>query len=124
MIKRITTSIAIIALLSSLQAAADVATFTWSPVDDARVGVYVLGWGNKPAASKGIYGVGSVDAAAPAVTATTPDITKGVYYFAVKACTADKSLCSDWSNEVQVDMLGGIAIPPGLTLESLTFSVQ
>lgn len=105
-------------------AGAEVVTFGWDPVDDARVGVYVLAWGNHSVAEGGKYAVGEVAVLAPATTATTPDLAAQPWFFAVKACTADKSLCSDWSNEVRVDMLGPISPPAGLRLQSMTFSVE
>jgi hypothetical protein len=103
-------------LLAPALGVAGVVTGTWNPVDDARVGVYVLAWGTSSAASGGSYAKGAVEVVHPIVTAKTPDLEAQKYYFAVKACTADKSECSAWSNEVAVTVLGPIPVPANLTI--------
>jgi hypothetical protein len=103
-------------LLAPAQGVAGAVTGTWNPVDDARVGVYVLAWGGASAASGGVYAKGNVEVAHPTVTAKTPNLSAGKYYFAVKACKADKSECSAWSNEVAVTVLGPIPVPSNLNI--------
>jgi hypothetical protein len=115
-------ALAVMCGLAAGPAAAEVVTFSWNPVADSRVGVYVLAWGNHSVVDDGKYAVGNVVVQATDTTATTPDLAKQTWYFAVKACTTDQSLCSGWSNEVQVDMLGPIVPPDGLRLESLSFT--
>jgi hypothetical protein len=112
--------LAAVLLVSTTAASAEVAKFTWNPVVDDRVAVYVLSWGN----ATGVYDKGSVEVAAPTVTALTADLGAGTRFFAVKACNADKSLCSDWSNEVKVVFKGPIVPPAGMKLDSLTFTIK
>jgi hypothetical protein len=109
-----------ILLISAATASAEVAKFTWDPVVDDRVAVYVLSWGN----ATNVYDKGSVEVAAPLVIASTADLSAGTRFFAVKACNADKSLCSDWSNEVKVVFKGPIVPPAGMKLDSLTFTIK
>jgi hypothetical protein len=104
---------------------ADVFTLTWNPVNDARVTQYVLAWGFETL----VYDKGAIDVAQPGTMAVTPDmaraINNGIRFFAVKACNADKSMCSAWSNEVRVEMLlGPISYPTSLRIESWASQVQ
>jgi hypothetical protein len=111
-------------LVSAATASADVFKFSWGAVEDSRVASYVLAWGKKSVTNGGVYGVGSVEVPVGTTTATSPDMEIGTYYFAVKACNADKTLCSDWSNEVVASAAGPISVPPGLKLDSMTFSIK
>lgn len=117
-------------VMTTVEAA--VLKFSWDPVDDARVGVYVLKWGYNSADNGGSYAYGSAEVAAPTTEVTTPDIqlpdpaqqkVPGHIYFVVQACTTDKSLCSDYSNVVDID-LRSITIPTGLRVLSLTFGAE
>ena len=117
--------LATVLLISAATASAEVVTFTWDPVVDDRVAVYVLGRGSAPAAKGGVYKSASIEVKAPSVSATTPDIPAGTFYFAVKACNADKSLCSAWSNEVKVVVKTvPIAPPTGLKIDSMTSTIK
>ena len=69
----------------------------WDPVDDSRVGKYVVGFGSVSFEDAGVY---DNLIRTPDVTANIPDLGFEVYYVAVKACKADESLCSEWSKEL------------------------
>ena len=75
--------------------AADKFGVEWDAVDDSRVGKYVVGIGP----TTGNY-TDEVVVDAPTVRVNVPDLGFNTYWVAVKACTADRTLCSQWSNEV------------------------
>ncbi|WP_040729558.1 fibronectin type III domain-containing protein [Thiocapsa marina] len=87
-------------LLSSASgiSAADEVRLAWNAVNDSRVANYEVHYGT---ASETYYAK---------VRVTTPSATvSGLeggshYFFATRACTSDGKLCSDFSNEVNVDM--------------------
>ena len=124
-------TLAVLALLA-VPASADVFRLAWDPVDDVRVqgdpaaspavlpGIYEVCWGN---ATK-VYDKGCAAVTSPAVTAATPELGKGTWFFAVKACQADKALCSPWSNEVSRKVLGPIAAPSGMKVDGVTIQLQ
>jgi len=82
-------------LLLPMAALAGQATFEWDPVDDPRVGIYELHWGT----ASGDYDT-QVDE-----TGTTSGphafADGSTYYVAVRACTGDRTLCSEFSNELE-----------------------
>jgi hypothetical protein len=123
MFKKIALCIAL--LTAPLVASADIFKLGWDyPVPDARVGKFVIAWGVKSINDGGTYGAGKVEVPADARVASTPNLGKGVYFFAVKACTADGTLCSAWSNEVSGTALGPIGAPAGFKLESITYTAE
>ena len=80
-------------LLTGAAQATEVA-LAWDAVQDERVGMYELHYGHQSGqyeASRQITGTSVQLAQLEADTS---------YYFAVRACTADASLCSDFSDEV------------------------
>jgi hypothetical protein len=121
--------IAFLLALLALPVQAVTLTFVWQPVDDTRVEHYEFGRGTdpRPPNGNGTYGVERIDVPS---TQTTTTITLsgpsaapgGLWRFAVRACSENKTLCSDWSNEVEVDVHGPIPSPQGLQLQSMTFS--
>jgi VCBS repeat-containing protein len=67
----------------------------WDAVDDDRVGLYQVWYGT----SSGNYDT-RIDSTT--TTATVNEVTRDTnYYFVVRACTADASRCSAYSNEIQ-----------------------
>jgi hypothetical protein len=105
-------------LVAATAAQAEVVTLSWNPVTDTRVtgdpkGKYVVSWGN----ATGVYDKGTAEVTHPTVTVKTPNLGKGAWFFAAKACNADKSQCSAWSNEATTTLLGPIGAPAGLTLK-------
>ena len=94
-------------MMSAPLLAADI-TFLWDAVPDDRVAVYDLQYGT----ASGSYEVGTLT---PDTTATL-SIPQGNYFAAVRACTADKSLCSPWSNELPFVVEAGIPAPVNLRI--------
>jgi hypothetical protein len=95
MIKQIVFALSLLA--SSIALAQEpIVGVEWDPVPDSRVGVYTLGIGS----TSGTYEQ-FVDSTA--TEATIPDYGYETYYVAVRACKADKTLCSEWSNEISHD---------------------
>jgi hypothetical protein len=115
-------------LLSAIggAAAAETVTLEWNDVSDDRVTMYVLAWGTWPRPDGVMvdhYKKGSLKVPVGTTEATTPDLPAadgptGLWYFAVQACD-DGGVCSDWSNEIAVDIAPAIEIPAGLRLKSI-----
>jgi len=99
----------ILAMLFASSAIAQEAAvvLTWDPVDDTRVGVYELH-----------YGPTSV---APSVIASVAQPAESTYYYAVRACTTDLTLCSAFSNEISNEVGAMIDTPTGVRVQSTTF---
>jgi len=73
-------------------ASANMAKLQWDPVDDDRVGFYELSYWNPDSGFER-----TVETASTLVTVR--GLKPGYYYeFAVRACTEDGTLCSDFSN--------------------------
>ena len=66
----------------------------WDPVDDERVTMYELSWGT----ASGVY-PSSMDTVE--TTATVSPLTEGLtYYVVARACTSEKLLCSEYSQDL------------------------
>jgi len=74
--------------------AATTVELAWDPVADARVAAYEVHYG----ASSGQY-TDHVEAITPSASLPAPAAGR-VLYYAVRACDATRTLCSDFSNEV------------------------
>ena len=85
----------LLALVPAAGIAANMFGVEWDPVDDSRVGKYVVGVGPET----GNY-TDEVVVDALTVQADIPDLGLTTYWVAVKACTDDRTLCSEWSNEI------------------------
>ena len=70
-------------------------TVGWDAVNDSRVGKYVVGYG--PASGQYDH---EVVVEKTQLQADILDVGYTTYYVVVKACTDNRSLCSEWSNEV------------------------
>jgi len=87
-------------LLLPAAASAGQATLAWDRVDDSRVDVYELHWGTAS---------GAYDTQIDEPQAADPEINSGphafadgsTYHIAVRACTSDRALCSEFSNELE-----------------------
>jgi hypothetical protein len=121
----------VLALLSSAAIAGPTNTvsFEWDPVIDDRVDHYVLGSASVPASAGATYTMEQwsipygTEVATVTLTGPSPNIQyNGVWYFAVKACNADESLCSGWSNEVQHVYQDGIPTPGNLKKSTVTYT--
>lgn len=117
-------AVGVVLLFAFSAASAAKISLAWDPVTDDRVGKYVVAWGYNSKANGGTYAYGNTHVPATETRVTTPDIVlpppgkqkePGLMFFAVKACTSDGSLCSDWSNEVSAPIM---EIPINLRLES------
>ncbi len=87
-------SIIIATLLSSGAAAAGEVDITWDAVDDDRVAVYEVYWGE----TSGDY---QWQTQSQTTHANVDGLVGGqTYHFAAKACTADLTLCSEFSDEL------------------------
>jgi len=84
---------------------ADLVTLEWDAVQDARVGLYEVHWGQ----ASGAY----TETQTVAVPDTTAEISAGVgeWFVAVRACTDGMSICSGWSNEVSFIVADSIDPP-------------
>jgi PKD repeat protein len=90
-----------ISLLSALSDAANAAAgevkLAWDLVPDSRVSLYEVHHGQQ----SGHYDDGITVADSQTNTVTVVGLEGGLtYYFAVRACTEGRALCSDFSNEV------------------------
>jgi len=110
---------ALIAVALASAAAAQDATVTlaWDAVDDTRVGVYEVHFGT----ATGDYNVGSVSVDAPSTTAPVVQPVETTYFYAVRACTTDLSLCSAFSNEISHTVEAVLPPPTGTRVQSTTF---
>jgi hypothetical protein len=100
-------------------------TFEWDPVIDARVDHYVLGVAYRPASEGAVYTheqISTVGTTAPYQIEGPSLHSTGQWYFAVKACNADESLCSAWSTEVVLAYQDGIPAPGNLRQTSVTLT--
>lgn len=78
---------------SAVMAQEPVVNVEWDPVADSRVGLYVIGIGSEPGRYDDFVKTSETQAG-------IPDLGLDTYYIAARACKADESLCSDWSNEI------------------------
>lgn len=98
-----------ILLTPGIAAAAEI-ELAWDAVDDDRVGVYEVHWGE----ASGDY---QWETQSPTTGAKIEGLVEGrTYYFAAKACTADSTLCSDFSQELTATIAEG-APSAGFTLD-------
>ena len=91
---RMSLMLGILSLIQPALATAANVQLAWDRVKDQRVGAYEVHYGN---ASRRYQQKMS----ASATTTTVRNLTPGkIYYFAVRACTTNRSQCSAFSNEV------------------------
>ncbi|CRI64108.1 exported hypothetical protein [Thiocapsa sp. KS1] len=106
-------------LLSSASSMSDAATagevrLAWNAVNDSRVARYEVHYGT---ASKTYKSKVQVTTA----SATVSGLAGGSkYFFATRACTSDGTLCSAFSNEVNVSIPAAPQLTPALTTPSGT----
>ena len=67
-----------------------VVSVEWDPVNDTRVGVYVVGIGE-------VEGDYTTFLDTTETTLAIPDLSLDTYHISVKACKADESVCSEWA---------------------------
>lgn len=125
MFKKIT-SVAILTagILYGAIASANVVKFSWDPVNDDRVAQYVLGIAVISGADGATYTYKQVTVPQGTVVAESPDLPVGNYWAVVKACNADLSQCSTWSNEVSFTVRDIIKAPEGFAIDSIIITLK
>lgn len=100
----------LMAIAGTAQAQTIAMQVEWDAVDDDRVGVYVVGVGP----TSGQY---DVEMETTDTLLSIPEQGFQVYHVAAKACTPDKSVCSRWSDEIDVPYIQAPQIQLKLTWE-------
>jgi hypothetical protein len=92
-------------------------TFEWDAVPDARVGLYELHWGD----ATGGY-TDFITVTTPTTVGSVQQEAETTRFYAVRACTADLSLCSPFSNEVEHNVgPAPMSAPTGFGVQSTTY---
>ena len=102
---------------TALAEAGDV-TLEWDAVTDARVANYEVHYG---LAAKTYTGKQVVPKTA--TSARVSDLAPKPWFFAVRACNADITICSDFSNEVTTTVPAPIATPKNMRVTGVSVNV-